>query len=349
MAFNGSGIYELPVTTVTPAVTSTTIDSADFNTFTADVETALTLCVAKDGQTVNPRLNSPYFNEAVAMTKTSSEVNDLLEKSGGTMSGDLTITSGGSPEYILTPTSDTGLPSFVATDSSAVDRALFFLHSTSGDVYLRRNDSLGAIETDLILTDDGNVTVSGSAPTAAAQLTRMDFVESGVSDLSNKTLISPVISIGVSGTAFLDEDDMASNSATKLASQQSIKAYVDTKLTILDTPIELLNTSSPATSNTAVGSVTLDSAGAIAALVQVTAKAESSSSGSLAVFAASSNKSFSSNLYRKALATSVNNDVEYDSAEFTVNLDGNNDFWYDTTDTTGTSSSLTFELIGYYV
>lgn len=47
--------------------------------------------------------------------------------------------------------------------------------------------------------------------------------------LTNKTLTSPVLNTGVSGTAFLDEDNMASNSATKLASQQSIKAYADTK------------------------------------------------------------------------------------------------------------------------
>lgn len=47
--------------------------------------------------------------------------------------------------------------------------------------------------------------------------------------LSAKTLTSPVLNTGVSGTAVLDEDDMASNSATKLATQQSIKAYVDAK------------------------------------------------------------------------------------------------------------------------
>jgi hypothetical protein len=45
--------------------------------------------------------------------------------------------------------------------------------------------------------------------------------------LTNKTLTSPVINTGISGTAFLDEDDLSSDSATKVASQQSIKAYVD--------------------------------------------------------------------------------------------------------------------------
>ena len=48
--------------------------------------------------------------------------------------------------------------------------------------------------------------------------------------LTNKTLTSPVLNTGVSGTAVLDEDNMASDSATKLATQQSIKAYVDSQV-----------------------------------------------------------------------------------------------------------------------
>ena len=45
--------------------------------------------------------------------------------------------------------------------------------------------------------------------------------------LTNKTLTSAVLNTGVSGTAILDEDTMSSNSDTQLATQQSIKAYVD--------------------------------------------------------------------------------------------------------------------------
>ena len=51
--------------------------------------------------------------------------------------------------------------------------------------------------------------------------------DSGTETLINKTLTSPVLNTGVSGTAVLDEDAMGSDSATKLATQQSIKAYVD--------------------------------------------------------------------------------------------------------------------------
>ena len=45
--------------------------------------------------------------------------------------------------------------------------------------------------------------------------------------ITTPTLTSPVINTGVSGTAILDEDDLVSDSSTKLATQQSIKAYVD--------------------------------------------------------------------------------------------------------------------------
>ena len=44
---------------------------------------------------------------------------------------------------------------------------------------------------------------------------------------SNKTLTSPVLNTGISGSAIKDEDNMASDSATHVATQQSIKAYVD--------------------------------------------------------------------------------------------------------------------------
>ena len=43
------------------------------------------------------------------------------------------------------------------------------------------------------------------------------------------TLTSPVINTGISGTAIKDEDDMSSDSDTHLATQQSIKAFVDSR------------------------------------------------------------------------------------------------------------------------
>ena len=98
-------------------------------------------------------------------------------------------------------------------------------------------DTDDAHETILAITDptaDRTITIpdaSGTIVTTAATQT-----------LTNKTLTSPTITSGVfntqfSGSAFLDEDGMDSNSATKLASQQSIKAYVDAQITAQDLDI----------------------------------------------------------------------------------------------------------------
>jgi len=53
--------------------------------------------------------------------------------------------------------------------------------------------------------------------------------------LTSPTLTSPVINTAISGTAFKDEDNMSSDSATAVASQQSIKAYVDTQVATIPT------------------------------------------------------------------------------------------------------------------
>ena len=83
-------------------------------------------------------------------------------------------------------------------------------------------------------TDNGtnSVTLKGAASTADVTLTLPSATDTLVGKattdtLTNKTLTSAVLNTGVSGSAILDEDNMVSNSATKIATQQSIKAYVD--------------------------------------------------------------------------------------------------------------------------
>ena len=69
-----------------------------------------------------------------------------------------------------------------------------------------------------------------SLPNATGTVVLKDTTD----ELQNKTITSPVINTGVSGSAIKDEDNMASDSATHLATQQSIKAYVDSQVTAQD-------------------------------------------------------------------------------------------------------------------
>jgi len=106
-------------------------------------------------------------------------------------------------------------------------------------------------DTDLLTVASGILTVAGevsmttldiggtNVTSTAAELNRLDGIGSavvGLTDsqtLTNKTLTSPVFNTGVSGTAVLDEDDLSSDSATKIATQQSIKAYVEATSTAM--------------------------------------------------------------------------------------------------------------------
>lgn len=72
------------------------------------------------------------------------------------------------------------------------------------------------------ISNTGTITLPTSTDTLVGRAT--------TDTLTNKTLTSAVLNTGVSGTAILDEDNMASNSATQLATQQSIKAYVDAQV-----------------------------------------------------------------------------------------------------------------------
>ena len=71
------------------------------------------------------------------------------------------------------------------------------------------------------------ITTAGTGNTVTVAIDSTVATLTGSQTLTNKTLTSPVLNTGVSGTAVLDEDNMASDSATQLATQQSIKAYVD--------------------------------------------------------------------------------------------------------------------------
>ena len=94
-----------------------------------------------------------------------------------------------------------------------------------------------ASETTLQITDptaDRTITL----PNLTGTVSLLDATET----LTNKTLTAPtltsaVLNTAVSGTAILDEDNMASDSNTQLATQQSIKAFVEAQVTAEDLDI----------------------------------------------------------------------------------------------------------------
>ena len=92
---------------------------------------------------------------------------------------------------------------------------------------LNKMDGGTSVGTTAVAGGDGIVTNDNGTMQQTSVDTFDTYFSGTTKTLTNKTLTSPVLNTGVSGSAVLDEDDFASNSATKLATQQSIKAYID--------------------------------------------------------------------------------------------------------------------------
>jgi len=97
------------------------------------------------------------------------------------------------------------------------------------------NQAIDLDSQSLTLTGGTGIDTTGSAQTMTFAIDSTVATLTGSQTLTNKTLTSPVLDTGISGTAFKDEDNMSSNSATAVASQQSIKAYVDTQVATIPT------------------------------------------------------------------------------------------------------------------
>jgi hypothetical protein len=129
-------------------------------------------------------------------------------------------------------------PSATKLASSESIKAYVDAQTTAQDLDFQ-GDSGGALSIDL---DSETLDIAGGTgiDTSGALNTLTVAIDSTVATLTdaqtltNKTLTSPVLNTGVSGTAVLDEDTMVSNSETKLATQQSIKAYVDAQVSAGD-------------------------------------------------------------------------------------------------------------------
>jgi hypothetical protein len=138
---------------------------------------------------------------------------------------------------------------FVDEDNMASDSATLIPTQQSVKAYVDsqvtaqdldfQGDTGGALSIDL---DSESLTIAGgtgldtvgSGNTVTVNIDSTVATLTGSQTLTNKTLTSPVINTGVSGTAVLDDDTFATASATTLATSESIKAYVDTQITAED-------------------------------------------------------------------------------------------------------------------
>ena len=94
---------------------------------------------------------------------------------------------------------------------------------------------------DMVVKFDGG---GASAATVTDVYTKLRATEITTPTLTGGTVVAST-SLNIAGdgatvTGIKDEDNMASNSATKLATQQSIKAYVDSQVGTVDTLAEIL-------------------------------------------------------------------------------------------------------------
>jgi hypothetical protein len=140
-----------------------------------------------------------------------------------------------------TNTSTTGIFGKIATSSYSSPNTTISITFDSGSIHASDTNpvlylgstyvgpSIPVIDTDAMSED--------SAILPPSQQSVKAYIDSGSITLANKTLTSPVINTGVSGTAIQDDDNFASASASKLASSESIKAYVDAQLTAQDVDI----------------------------------------------------------------------------------------------------------------
>ena len=181
-----------------------TIGSA---TSITDVDTDLASVSASDDTVASAKAIKTYVDAQV----TASDL-DFSGDTGGSQSIDL-------DSQALTLTGGTGIDTTgsAQTMTFAIDNTVATL--TGSQTLTNKTLTTPVISS---ISNTGTVTLPTATDTLVGRAT--------TDTLTNKTLTSPVINTAISGTAFLDEDNMSSNSAIKVASQQSIKAYVDTQV-----------------------------------------------------------------------------------------------------------------------
>ena len=196
-----------------------TLDGLVIGSATAitDVDTDLTSVSASDDTVASAKAIKTYVDAQVG----GSDL-DFSGDSGGAQSVDLDAQT-------LTLAGGTGIDT-----TGSAQTMTFAIDSTVATLTGSQTLTNKTLTTPIIssISNTGTVTLPTSTDTLVGRATT-DTLTNKI--LTSPTLTSPVINTAISGTAFKDEDTMTSDSATAVASQQSIKAYVDTQVATIPT------------------------------------------------------------------------------------------------------------------
>lgn len=166
MARNGSGTYSLPAGQ--PVVTGTVIDSTVFNTFTADVATALTNSLAKNGETTaSANLPMGGFKhtgvaDATARTQYASaaQVQDSTLATLGSVAGTDTITATLTPVIVAYATGQryTFVPANTNTGAATIN-----INAVGAKAIVRGGAGAALIAGDIVAGVPATVVYNGTA------------------------------------------------------------------------------------------------------------------------------------------------------------------------------------------
>ena len=175
------------------AADGTKLDGIEAGANITDTANVTAAGALMDSEVTNLAQVKAFNSSDYATAAQGTTADAALPKAGGTMTGNLVL-SNTQPTITLTDT-DGPYSSYIAKNGSVltVDGDSVRVRSTAGTEYMR-------------------VTSAGIDVTGTVEF-------DGLSGTGSVTV-----------TDILDEDNMASNSATKLATQQSIKAYVDAEV-----------------------------------------------------------------------------------------------------------------------